>query len=186
MVSTQVSIIGGGLAGSEAAWQVAQRGINVTLYEMRPVQPTPVHTTSNLAEIVCSNSFKSDESTSAPHLLKEELRRAKSVLIEIAEQVRVPAGAALAIDREKFSAEVTRRLSDHPRITIKREEITRIPADGPVIIATGPLTSPALVSEITRLTGDEQLYFCLLYTSGCEISDASWPHKILITSSRPD
>lgn len=159
MVSTQVSIIGGGLAGSEAAWQVAQRGINVTLYEMRPVQPTPVHTTSNLAEIVCSNSFKSDESTSAPHLLKEELRRAKSVLIEIAEQVRVPAGAALAIDREKFSAEVTHRLSTHPRITIKREEITRIPTDEPVIIATGPLTSPALVSEITRLTGDEQLYF---------------------------
>lgn len=154
-----ITIIGGGLAGSEAAWQAAERGVQVILYEMRPVRPTPAHSTSNLAEIVCSNSFKSDELNTAPYLLKEELRRAGSLLIEIAHSVRVPAGAALAIDREKFSAEVTRRLEAHPRIKVIREEVHHIPPEGPVIVATGPLTSEALATEIVKLTGDQQLYF---------------------------
>ena len=149
----QVTVIGGGLAGSEAAWQVAARGIKVRLCEMRPVRPTPAHKSSNFAEVVCSNSLKSDEKGTAPYMLKEELRRGGSLLISVAHETAVPAGAALAVDREKFSAEVTRRLSSHPNIEIYREEITHIPTDGIVIIATGPLTSPALSEEITRLTG---------------------------------
>lgn len=154
-----VTVIGGGLAGCEAAWQCAEQGVPVRLYEMRPVRPTPAHTTDRLAEIVCSNSFKSDEVNTAPHLLKEELRRARSLLIAVAEATRVPAGAALAIDRERFAAEVTARIAAHPRITVIREEVTRIPLDGVTIIATGPLTSDALAAEIQNLAGAEQLYF---------------------------
>ncbi|QUV98965.1 methylenetetrahydrofolate--tRNA-(uracil(54)-C(5))-methyltransferase (FADH(2)-oxidizing) TrmFO [Chloracidobacterium sp. MS 40/45] len=154
-----VTVIGGGLAGCEAAWQCAEQGVPVRLYEMRPVRPTPAHTTDRLAEIVCSNSFKSDEVNTAPHLLKEELRRARSLLIAVAEATRVPAGAALAIDRERFAAEVTARIAAHPRITVIREEVTRIPPDGVTIIATGPLTSDALAAEIQNLAGAEQLYF---------------------------
>ena len=155
----QVTVIGGGLAGSEATWQVARRGIKVRLCEMRPVRPTPAHKSSNFAEVVCSNSLKSDEKGTAPYMLKEELRRGGSLLISVAHETAVPAGAALAVDREKFSEEVTRRLSSHPNIEICREEITQIPTDGIVIIATGPLTSPALSEEITRLTGSTHLYF---------------------------
>jgi methylenetetrahydrofolate--tRNA-(uracil-5-)-methyltransferase len=155
----QVTVIGGGLAGSEAAWQAAQRGVKVRLCEMRPVRSTPAHKTSNFGEVVCSNSLKSDEKGTAPYMLKEELRRGGSLLIDVAHQTSVPAGAALAVDREKFSEEVTRRLSAHPNIEICREEITHIPADGVVIIATGPLTSPALSAKITKLTGSTHLYF---------------------------
>ncbi len=156
---TQITIIGGGLAGSEAAWQSAERGTSVRLCEMRPVRPTPAHRSPHLGEIVCSNSLKTDEPGTAPFLLKEELRRAGSLLIDIAHQVAVPAGSALAVDREKFAEEVTRRLQAHPNIEIVREEVTDLPDEGVVIIATGPLTSPALSEAIATLTGSEHLYF---------------------------
>ncbi|HSE98076.1 MAG TPA: methylenetetrahydrofolate--tRNA-(uracil(54)-C(5))-methyltransferase (FADH(2)-oxidizing) TrmFO, partial [Blastocatellia bacterium] len=159
MKESHVTVIGGGLAGSEAAWQVAERGLRVRLYEMRPVRQTPAHRTANFGEVVCSNSLKSDEPGTAPYLLKEELRRGGSLLINIAHQTSVPAGAALAVDRDKFSEEVTHRISAHPNIEIIREEATDIPAEGPVVIATGPLTSPALSSEIVRMTGSDHLYF---------------------------
>src|SRR6187200_2290633 len=139
-----LNVIGGGLAGVEAAWQAAALGAKVRLYEMRPVMQTPAHRTDKLAEIVCSNSLKSDEPGTAPYLLKEELRRAGSLLLDVAAGTRVPAGAALAVDREAFSAEVTRRLEANPDITIVREEATEIPAEGQVIVATGPLTSAHL------------------------------------------
>jgi len=155
----RITVIGGGLAGSEAAWQAAERGVKVCLYEMRPVRPTPAHQTANLGEIVCSNSLKSDEPGTAPYLLKEELRRGGSLLISVAHQTAVPAGAALAVDRERFAEEVTRRIASHPQIEVRREEVRALPSDGPVVIATGPLTSPALAEQITRLTGEGQLYF---------------------------
>jgi methylenetetrahydrofolate--tRNA-(uracil-5-)-methyltransferase len=155
----QVTVIGGGLAGSEAAWQAAERGVKVRLYEMRPVKPTPAHKSANLGEIVCSNSLKSDEPGSAPYLLKEELRRGGSLLIKVAHSVAVPAGAALAVDRDAFSAEVTRSLLNHPNIEVVREEAQAIPDEGPVVIATGPLTSPALSEHVARLTGSAHLYF---------------------------
>lgn len=155
----RVTVIGGGLAGTEAAWQAAERGASVRLFEMRPVRPTPAHRSDRLGEIVCSNSLKSDEPGSAPFLLKEELRRAGSLLLSVAHSVAVPAGAALAVDRERFAAEVTRRISSHPRIEIVREEVTHIPESDIVIIATGPLTSPAFSEEIARLTGSDHLYF---------------------------
>jgi methylenetetrahydrofolate--tRNA-(uracil-5-)-methyltransferase len=155
----EVAIIGGGLAGVEAAWQAAQAGASVYLYEMRPVRQTPAHRTDKLAEIVCSNSLKSDEQGTAPYLLKEELRRARSLVMEAAAATRVPAGAALAVDRNKFADYVTERISAHPRITLVRQEVTTLPEDRITIIATGPLTSDALTREIMRLTGDDQLYF---------------------------
>jgi methylenetetrahydrofolate--tRNA-(uracil-5-)-methyltransferase len=155
-----VHIIGGGLAGSEAAWQAAAQQVPVTLYEMRPVRPTAVHKTDGLAELVCSNSFRGDKLDNAVGLLKEEMRRLGSLVMRAADEARVPAGAALAVDREKFSEYVTRAIAVHPLITIKREEITRIPAvDGPLIIATGPLTSESLSAEIARLVGADHLYF---------------------------
>ncbi len=156
---SSVTVIGGGLAGSEAAWQLAERGIPVRLYEMRPRRMTPAHKTDRLAELVCSNSLKSDEPGTAPHLLKEELRRAGSLLIRLAEASRVPGGAALAVDRELFAERVTRAITAHPLITLIREEVERIPSEGIVIIATGPLTSDALSEEIRRLTGRDHLYF---------------------------
>jgi methylenetetrahydrofolate--tRNA-(uracil-5-)-methyltransferase len=156
---TLITVIGGGLAGSEAAWQAAERGVRVRLFEMRPVRPTPAHQTANLGEIVCSNSLKTDEPGTAPYLLKEELRRGGSLLIDVAHQTAVPAGSALAVDRERFAEEVTRRIASHPNIEVVREEVQSLPAEGPVVIATGPLTSPALTVEITRLTGAGQLYF---------------------------
>lgn len=155
----EVTVIGGGLAGVEAAWQAAKSGARVRLFEMRPVKQTPAHRTDQLAEIVCSNSLKSDESGSASHLLKEELRRGQSLVLEAAAATRVPAGAALAVDRQQFAEYVTSRIKANPRIEIVREEVTAIPADAINIIATGPLTSDTLTFEIMKLTGDDQLYF---------------------------
>jgi methylenetetrahydrofolate--tRNA-(uracil-5-)-methyltransferase len=154
-----INIIGGGLAGVEAAWQAAELGAEVRLYEMRPVQQTPAHRTDKLAEIVCSNSLKTDEPGTAPYLLKEELRRGGSLVLEVAEKTKVPAGAALSVDRIKFAELITERIEGHQNIEIVREEMTTIPGDGVSIIATGPLTSDALTAEIMRLTGDDQLYF---------------------------
>lgn len=154
-----INVIGGGLAGAEAAWQAAQAGARVRLYEMRPEAQTPAHRTDKLAEIVCSNSFKTDEPGTAPYLLKEELRRGGSLIMEAADANRVPAGAALAVDRHRFSDHVTSRIGSHPLIELVREEFTRIPDDEITLICTGPLTSGALTEEIIRLTGDDQLYF---------------------------
>ncbi|MDQ3651720.1 MAG: methylenetetrahydrofolate--tRNA-(uracil(54)-C(5))-methyltransferase (FADH(2)-oxidizing) TrmFO [Acidobacteriota bacterium] len=154
-----VVVIGGGFAGVEAAWQAAEAGAHVSLYEMRPVKPTPAHRTDKLAEIVCSNSLKSDEPGTAPYLLKEELRRAGSLVMEAATATRVPAGAALAVDRHRFADIITERISRHPRITLVREEMTSIPEGAVTIIAAGPLCSDALAADIMRLTGDTQLYF---------------------------
>jgi methylenetetrahydrofolate--tRNA-(uracil-5-)-methyltransferase len=157
-----VQIIGGGLAGCEAAWQIASRGVSVTLYEMRPVRPTAVHKSDRLAELVCSNSFRGDKLDNAVGLLKEEMRRLGSLVMRAAEESRVPAGAALAVDRERFSQTITEAIASHPRIRICREEVAAIPpssAASPVIVATGPLTSEALSADIARLVGSQQLYF---------------------------
>ena len=157
---TPVRIIGAGLAGAEAAWQVARRGLEVELYEMRPARSTPAHQTSDFAELVCSNSLKSDTENTAPWLLKEEMRRAGSLLMELAQQCAVPAGHALAVDRGAFSAAVTRSVSQHALIQVRREEATKIDEnEGITVIATGPLTSEALAQEIARLTGGTHLYF---------------------------
>jgi methylenetetrahydrofolate--tRNA-(uracil-5-)-methyltransferase len=155
----EIVIIGGGFAGVEAAWQAAEAGAQVALYEMRPVKETPAHRTDKLGEIVCSNSLKSDEPGTAPYLLKEELRRGRSLVLEVAAETRVPAGAALAVDRHRFAELITRRIESHPRIRVVREEATRISEDAITIIAAGPLCSDALAEEIVRLTGDGQLYF---------------------------
>jgi len=156
---TEVIVAGGGLAGVEAAWQAACSGMRVRLFEMRPRKRTPAHRTDKLAEIVCSNSLKSDEPGTASHLLKEELRRAGSLVMEAASATRVPAGAALAVDRERFAAYITERIENHPQIEVVREELTAIPQTAITIIATGPLTSEFLTSEIMKLTGEDQLYF---------------------------
>jgi methylenetetrahydrofolate--tRNA-(uracil-5-)-methyltransferase len=149
---TRVHIIGAGLAGCEAAWQCSRRGIAVNLYEMRPVRSTPAHQTSDFAELVCSNSLKSDSENTAPWLLKEEMRRAGSLLIEIARECSVPAGHALAVDRATFASQVTNTISREPLISVLREEVTRVAVDELTIIATGPLTSDALSVEIARLS----------------------------------
>jgi methylenetetrahydrofolate--tRNA-(uracil-5-)-methyltransferase len=158
-----VRIVGGGLAGCEAAWQIASRGIAVTLPEMRPVRPTEVHTSDRLAELVCSNSLRADKIDNAVGLLKEEMRRLGSLVMRAAESTRVPAGAALAVDREGFSAFITREITTHPLITVAREEVCEIPerrgSGHPVIVATGPLTSPALSAAIAQLVGQDYLYF---------------------------
>ena len=156
-----IHIIGGGLAGSEAAWQAARAGATVVLYEMRPVRPTAVHKTDRLAELVCSNSFRGDKLDNAVGLLKEEMRRLGSLVMRAADVARVPAGAALAVDRERFSEEVTRAIESDPAITIRREEVPRIPSnlDGPLIIATGPLTSDSLSADIAAMVGNQHLYF---------------------------
>ena len=157
---TPIRIIGAGLAGSEAAWQCARRGVRVELFEMRPARSTPAHQTANFAELVCSNSLKSDSENSAPWLLKEEMRRAGSLLMAIARQAAVPAGHALAVDRERFAEAVTAAIEREPLIEIRREEVTRVDENSAVtIVATGPLTSDALASDILRLSGSEQLYF---------------------------
>ena len=157
-----VQIIGGGLAGCEAAWQAASRGVPVTLYEMRPVRPTAVHKTDRLAELVCSNSFRGDKLDNAVGLLKEEMRRLGSLVMRAAEDSRVPAGAALAVDRERFSQTITEAIATQPLITVRREEIAAVPPStvaDPVIVATGPLTSDALSADIARLVGSGHLYF---------------------------
>ncbi|HYM21787.1 MAG TPA: methylenetetrahydrofolate--tRNA-(uracil(54)-C(5))-methyltransferase (FADH(2)-oxidizing) TrmFO [Vicinamibacterales bacterium] len=157
-----IAIVGGGLAGCEAAWQAASAGESVTLHEMRPVRPTAVHKTDRLAELVCSNSFRGDKLDNAVGLLKEEMRRLGSLVMRAAEASRVPAGAALAVDRERFADAVTRAVAGHPRITVVRGEVMSVPsssARAPVIIATGPLTSDALSTEIAAIVGAEHLYF---------------------------
>jgi len=154
-----ITVIGGGLAGCEAAYQIARQGERVRLYEMRPVRQTPAHRTDRLAEIVCSNSLKSDQPYNASWLLKEELRRLGSVLIQIADAVRVPAGSALAVDRERFSTRVTDVISNEPNIELVREELLDIPAAGIVVIASGPLTSESLSQSIREFCGADHLYF---------------------------
>jgi methylenetetrahydrofolate--tRNA-(uracil-5-)-methyltransferase len=157
-----VHIIGGGLAGCEAAWQAASLGVRVVIHEMRPVRPTAVHKTERLAELVCSNSFRGDRLDNAVGLLKEEMRRLGSLVMRAADQHRVPAGAALAVDRAGFSQAVTDAIESHPLISVTREEVARVPADTsmfPLIVATGPLTSDALSAEIAALVGAEHLYF---------------------------
>jgi methylenetetrahydrofolate--tRNA-(uracil-5-)-methyltransferase len=154
-----VRIIGAGLAGSEAARQCARRGVPVELFEMRPVRRTPAHRTADFAELVCSNSLKSDSENTAPWLLKEEMRRTGSLLLETARACAVPAGHALAVDRTAFAAKVTQAIFQESRITVRREEVTELKADEITIIATGPLTSEALSQEITRLSGSSHLYF---------------------------
>lgn len=154
-----VVIIGGGLAGSEAAWQAANQGAKVTLYEMRPKTETAAHKTEQLAEIVCSNSLGSNDPLSAPGILKQEMRKLGSLIIKVADDVAVPAGAALAVDRDLFAQKITQTLSEHPNVRILREEIHDIPEDAVSIVATGPLTSPKLSEAITQLTRSKNLYF---------------------------
>lgn len=156
-MSQRVKIIGAGLAGSEAAWQCARRGVPVDLYEMRPVRSTPAHQTADFAELVCSNSLKSESENTAPWLLKEEMRRAESRLIEIARECAVPAGHALAVDRAQFSVRVTEVISREPLITVHREEVTQIDESQITIVATGPLTSDSLAAEIARLSANARL-----------------------------
>jgi methylenetetrahydrofolate--tRNA-(uracil-5-)-methyltransferase len=165
----QILIAGGGLAGSEAAWQLASRGVRVTLCEMRPQRPTPAHKTGHLAELVCSNSLKSNAPGAASWLLKEEMRRAGSLLLRLADECAVPGGSALAVDRERFAASVTQAIEQHPLIDLRREEVTEIPGDRLTLIATGPLTSDALAENLQRLTGTESLAF---YDSISPIVDA--------------
>jgi methylenetetrahydrofolate--tRNA-(uracil-5-)-methyltransferase len=162
MITGMVRIIGGGLAGSEAAWQAASAGVRVTLHEMRPTQPTAVHKTDRLAELVCSNSFRGDKLDNAVGLLKEEMRRLGSLVMRVADRVRVPAGAALAVDRELFAAGVTEAIQEHPLITVERGEIDRLPppiSGAAVIVATGPLTSDRLSAEIAAFVGRDHLAF---------------------------
>ena len=154
-----VHIIGAGLAGCEAAFQVAEAGVPVVLYEMRPHKATPAHKTGAFGELVCSNSLKSEQVHSAPWLLKQEMRRLGSLLMRAAETARVPGGHALTVDREIFSAEITSAIAQHPLVQIRREEVIRIPSDEVVIIATGPLTSDAFAAEISAITGSDRLYF---------------------------
>lgn len=152
-------VLGGGFAGVEAAWALAEAGVRVALAEMRPAKMTPAHKTGDLAELVCSNSFKSDAPAAAAHLLKEEMRRLGSLVMRGAEEAKVPAGAALAVDRDIFSRHVTEAVEAHPNILIARGEVTSVPQGLPAIIATGPLTSEALAASIADLTGDDYLYF---------------------------
>ncbi len=151
-------VIGGGLAGTEAAWQAAERGSDVILYEMRPQRNTPAHTTDQLAELICSNSLGSNLPDRASGLLKAELRLLNSLIIAVADETAVPAGGALAVDRDRFAQAITERISHHPRIELRREEVKAIPA-GPCIIASGPLTADDLANDIARLTGQQHLYF---------------------------
>jgi methylenetetrahydrofolate--tRNA-(uracil-5-)-methyltransferase len=158
-MAVRVTIVGGGLAGSEAAWQLARRGIGVDLFEMRPVRTTPVHQTGDLAELVCSNSLRGNSLDQAAGLLKEEMRRMGSLVVQVADEVKVPAGSALAVDRGLFAHRVTEALLARPEVRLVRGEVARIPDDPVTIVATGPLTSEALACEIAALVGQEHLYF---------------------------
>jgi methylenetetrahydrofolate--tRNA-(uracil-5-)-methyltransferase len=169
METETILIAGGGLAGSEAAWQIAERGLRVGLYEMRPHRSTPAHKTDRLAELVCSNSLKSNTPGAASWLLKEELRRAGSLLMKLADACAVPGGAALAVDRERFSQAVTQAIESHALIELRREELKEIPRDRLALVATGPLTSDSLASGLQTLTGSENLAF---YDSISPIVDA--------------
>ncbi len=183
-MSSQITVIGGGLAGTEAAWQLAKRGLDVTLYEMRPVRTTDAHQTDRLAELVCSNSLKSDQHPSASWLLKEELRRLDSLLLLAAEKSRVPGGQALTVDRVTFADEVTAAIEASPRIEIRRDEIVDIDPERLTIVATGPLTSDALANSIARLTGSDRLFF---YDSISPIVDGHTVNReIAFAASRYD
>ncbi|MGE1012443.1 FADH(2)-oxidizing methylenetetrahydrofolate--tRNA-(uracil(54)-C(5))-methyltransferase TrmFO [Bacillus wiedmannii] len=158
MTTQVVNVIGAGLAGSEAAYQIAKRGVQVKLYEMRPVRQTPAHHTDKFAELVCSNSLRANTLTNAVGVIKEEMRLMDSVIIRAADECSVPAGGALAVDRHEFAAKVTEYVKKHPNVTVMNEEITEIP-EGPTVIATGPLTSPDLAAQLKELTGEDYFYF---------------------------
>ncbi|PEA55234.1 methylenetetrahydrofolate--tRNA-(uracil(54)-C(5))-methyltransferase (FADH(2)-oxidizing) TrmFO [Bacillus pseudomycoides] len=158
MTTQVVNVIGAGLAGSEAAYQIAKRGVQVRLYEMRPVKQTPAHHTDKFAELVCSNSLRANTLTNAVGVIKEEMRRMDSVIIRAADECSVPAGGALAVDRHEFAAKVTEYVKNHPNVTVMNEEITEIP-EGPTVIATGPLTSSSLAAQLKELTGEDYFYF---------------------------
>ena len=183
-MNAAVHVIGGGLAGCEAAWQLAEHGIDVTLFEMRPVHTTDAHQTDRLAELVCSNSLKSDRPPSASWLLKEELRRRHSLLMRAAEESRVPGGQALTVDRVTFAEAASAAIEAHPKIRLVREEVTRIDPAQPTIVATGPLTSNALAEHLTRVTGSDRLFF---YDSISPIVDAHTVDRgIAFAASRYD
>ena len=178
----QILIIGGGLAGCEAAWQAASRGVTVFLCEMKPHRFSPAHVSPNLAELVCSNSLRSNSLENAVGLLKEELRRLGSLLMAVAEETRVPAGDALAVDRQAFASSITFRLEKKENLRITREEVTGIPEEGIVVIASGPLTSPGLAETIRKMTGEEHLYF---YDAIAPIVDGdSLDRKVIFRASR--
>ncbi len=158
MTTQVINVIGAGLAGSEAAYQIAKRGVQVKLYEMRPVRQTPAHHTDKFAELVCSNSLRANTLTNAVGVIKEEMRLMDSVIIRAADECSVPAGGALAVDRHEFAAKVTEYVKNHPNVTVMNEEITEIP-EGPTVIATGPLTSPDLSAQLKELTGEDYFYF---------------------------
>lgn len=158
MKDVTINVIGAGLAGSEAAWQIAKRGIKVRLYEMRPIKQTPAHHTDKFAELVCSNSLRADTLTNAVGVLKEEMRKLDSVIIASADACAVPAGGALAVDRHEFAAKVTDSVKNHENVTVINEEVTEIP-EGPTVIASGPLTSESLSKSLKELTGEDYLYF---------------------------
>lgn len=180
---TKVNVVGAGLAGAEAAWQLAERGQAVRLWEMRPEQMTPAHRSGDFAELVCSNSLRGASLENAVGLLKEEMRRLGSLLIRVADAVQVPAGGALAVDRELFSGEITAMVSNHPLIEVVRGEVTTLP-EGPAVIATGPLTSPALAQAIQQFTGNEYFYF---YDAAAPIvSGDSIDYEIAFRASRYD
>jgi methylenetetrahydrofolate--tRNA-(uracil-5-)-methyltransferase len=182
-VTKGLIVIGGGLAGSEAAWQAAELGVAVDLYEMRPQKPTEAHVTDKLAELVCSNSLGSLLVEKAPGLLKAELRGLGSMILDCADQTAVPAGSSLAVDRERFAELVTQRIANHPRIRLIREEVTELPGE-PCIVATGPLTSPVLAEKISALSGQKYLYF---YDALSPIvSFDSIDHSIAFRASRYD
>lgn len=168
--ASQVRVIGAGLAGCEAAWQLARRGIAVELWEMKPKKMTPAHRSPGFAELVCSNSLRSDRTTNAVGLLKEELRRMGSLILEAADATRVPAGSALAVDRDHFSAYVTEKIRSNPNITVIEGEITSLEGDLPTIVATGPLTAEPLANHISSMIGGKQLHF---YDAAAPIVDAS-------------
>ncbi len=157
--AAHVTVVGGGLAGCEAAWQAARRGLQVVLYEMKPQRFSPAHQSEGFAELVCSNSLRSNARVNAVGLLKEEMRRLGSLVMEAADETAIPAGRALAVDRDAFSRRITETIESHPRIEIRREVVERIPSDGRVILATGPLTANELACELQQLLGEEQLYF---------------------------
>jgi methylenetetrahydrofolate--tRNA-(uracil-5-)-methyltransferase len=159
MTNSPITIIGGGLAGCEAAWQAANHGAQVTLYDMKPDVFSPAHESVDLGELVCSNSFRSNDPASAVGLLKEEMRLLDSLLMAVAEETKVPAGQALAVDRQKFAAAITRAITTHPLITVIRKEIKELPADGITILATGPLTATDLAADLARHTGADHLAF---------------------------
>lgn len=178
-----VKVVGAGLAGSEAAWQIANSGVDVTLYEMRPVQTTPAHHTAQFAELVCTNSLRANQLSNAVGLLKEEMRRLDSVIMQAADATAVPAGGALAVDREPFSQLVTEKLTQHPRIQVEHVELNELP-DGPTVVATGPLTAPGLADAIVQLNGEAGLHF---FDAAAPILDADTiDYDIVYKKSRYD